>query len=232
MLNLWERVKKGISSQLASPREQVEKQVKINQEIFCETHFHDSTKRDFPLLSGKEARYDVVTKANITLDFGDVRYTLPSGFMHYIDDVDALGWSWEPPADFIERLKRGYHSLAEGEKPRQEKIGYLVFPQKVLEEMFESSDSTYIDNFGKYEPNRIYDTHGHDRYIYDQRRTTPSLAQTHKQVAIDPEIVEALKAIQEAAQKLASNREYADFTYKVSESARPNPKKMRISPGS
>ena len=63
--------------------------------------------RDFPLLPGKQPKYNRSNSCELQLNFGDIIYRLSKNTMHYLDDREALGWSWLPPEDLINRVMKG-----------------------------------------------------------------------------------------------------------------------------
>lgn len=86
---------------------------------------HDSTQ-DFPLNPAHDSQYPAQCNTDIVLTFQNITYKLPGMILHYIDDVDSIGFSWVPPKDFIECLKKGTQANYQGDKDTAHLIGYLT----------------------------------------------------------------------------------------------------------
>ena len=107
----------------------------------------------FPIVLGKEPKYETRTSHDIILGFSDYAYQMPGMVMHYIGDKDALGWEhgWKPQQDFIDRVMKGGEitfSFVKNDKVVQmpSRIGFLTLGVN--------------DKKGK-----IVDTHGGDKHL-------------------------------------------------------------------
>lgn len=200
-----------------TPRESkaIKKSVKIKKQKVCDEHIHD-TKRDFPVTSNTSSKYDEVTQTHIILDFGNKRFKLPGCFMHYIDDVPAIGWSWLPPENFIACIKQGYDAVYKANAPVYE-IGYLISPLTLLRSFYPEEAPEFQALRQKYDEKKIYDTHGKDRYFLDLdcQRTTEAI--TTEKIGIAPDILQALKQIYAYAQAMEPGHQFKEFEYEIIE---------------
>lgn len=129
--------------------------------------YHDSTE-DFPVKNRQTNKYDTRSFMIIQLDFGDCAYQLPRMFMHYINDVEAIGFSWEPPSHFIDCLKRGYQEKSFTETKKCYSIGFITKDKK----------------------NQIIDTQGGDNNDY------ASYVKTSDKITLDTRVLESLIEIE------------------------------------
>lgn len=168
---------------------------KRSVKIKFETTFgYHNSERDFPLIK-KPSRYPTKSSQNLILNFGEKEFKLPINFLHYIDDVDSIGWSWEPPKDFIQCLREGYKPSKNQVKTQA--IGYLVRVR---------------------ENNSIYDTHGGDINLKEKG----TKAKTQKKLTVDKETLAILKEIYQAALKRQNDIE-SDTKYTTYHYGRPKP---------
>ena len=106
--------------------------------------FHDSTS-DFPLNPAHESQYPPLCNTDIVIAFNNITYKLPGIFLHYIDDVDSIGFSWVPPKAFIECLQKGSQANYQGDKEEAHLIGYLTKRDgKIWDESGEAQTSPTI----------------------------------------------------------------------------------------